>query len=333
MRNFGLLTLLSLTLTVPVGELTAAPPPDLRVKYSGPSVSRFFDPLTFGQTHAMKPGLSARNGLIQSRDPDAMWREIKSLAQAKAASSSLPFIRPSFKTTLIGSTTHLEIKRGDVGNLGFGNDPYGISLRKQILIEAIRLALAEAHLGNADNRALATQDKSSVSGGKTSVKKGMTSSGSEQWQCYLDQAEQLVRQTVVAIETITNKDQLNQLLQRTEDQIDDLLYDKLFKSIEHYAEMNHYDVVIEKGGDSPTPFSVSIISVPSGAKVWMMTDLVYRMQLITKTDPSQWPWKEIVQNPADLLGPYRYMARWQDGRHAEGDIDVTSATPLTFSPQ
>lgn len=276
-----------------------------------------------------RSGFRVSVGAMEGRDPDAIWREIKSLAEAEAASGSLSFIPPRFTIKLVGSP-QLTIKKGSVGNLGFGNDPYGVPFREQVLIESLRRALAEGHLESAAEPTRTTQNKESRA---ISDKGRVVSDDNEQWQCYLDQAEQLVKQSVVAIETVTNKDQLKVFLQKTEDQIDDLLYNKLFESIEKYAQKNRYNVIYDRGGDTVKPFSVSVSSVPDGAKVWIMTDGVYRMQLFLKLDPSQWPWTEVVQNPADLIGKYRYKASWPDGRRTEENINVTNANPLRVLPQ
>jgi hypothetical protein len=72
--------------------------------------------------------------------------------------------------------------------------------------------------------------------------------------------------------------------------------------------------------------------VPDGAKVFVMTDLAYRKQLIMRTNRTQWPWIEIVQNPYQLLGRYRYLTVWPDGKRAEGNINVASRSPLRFLP-
>jgi hypothetical protein len=243
---------------------------------------------------------------------------VKSLAEEEAASSSPSFIRPSFTAKKIGQTVVFMVNKGDVGNLGFRDDPYKSPIRKQILIEALRRAVTEAHLGEpfgaakpADSRAISDE--------------------STKWQCYLDQAEQVVKQMVVAIETVTDRSQLERLLGSGEDQIDDLIYNKFFDSFEEYAEENKYAVIYDRG--QVKRFSVTISSEPAGAKVWRMTHVVYRKQLKFNVDPSQWPWEEVVQNPVDMLGKYRYMARWQDGRQAEGTINVENAGPITFRPQ
>jgi hypothetical protein len=280
------------------------------------------------------PGLKSASGPPQVRDPEAVWRDIKSLAETEAASASSSFIHPKLTLRIIG-TPQLRIVKGDVSDLGFGDDPYGMPFRKQILIESLRRALAEANLEGTAKQTGPERNAAAPGPGtsQTPEKKPTASDGSQKWQCYLDQAEQLVRQAVVAIETVTDKDQLKRLLQKTEDQIDELLYSKLFESIEQYAKDNRYNVIYERGGETVKPFSVSVTSVPDGAKVWVITELVYRKQLIMRVDRAQWPWKELVQSPADLIGKYRYMAVWPDGKRAEGSIEVTNANPLKFQPR
>jgi len=284
-----------------------------------------------GQIH---PGQAyPRNAklMAQRRDPNEVWREIKSLAEQEAVSPSQPFIQP-LTIKIVGSTIQLRIKLEEGGDLGFGEDPYQLPIKEQILIEALRHALADRQFQSSPQPDI-EQNRSLEALPTGSTKTSTYANANERWQCYLDQAQHLVRQMVVALETVTDKNQLKQVLQEAKTQIDEILYShgQLFDSIANYADEHHYIVVYERGG-SVKPFSVSLVSIPDGAKVWLMTDLVYRKQLIVRTDPTQWPWREIVQNPADLIGKYRYIARWPDGRHAEGSIDVTNSNPLRFQP-
>ena len=302
-----------------VGQLTGGKP----VTASGCPVTDLSEFIANGEHHSVAV-------LFQNREADETWMEIKSLAQAEAASDSLAFVHPSLTVKIVGSTRQLTLRRGAVGDLGFRDDPYKTPFRKQILIEALRRAIAESHLDDPVQQKSASPEVSGASESRS--RKPGAGRGYEQWQCYLDQAEQLVRQTVVAIQSVKNKDDLKQFLQGAEYQIDDLLYNKVFDAIAGYAEANGYNVIYDRGG-GVKPFSVSIHSIPEGAKLWLMTDFVYRKQLMTKADPAQWPWQEIVQNPADLIGRYRYRAVWPDGRRAEGSIEVNNASPLKFLPQ
>ena len=180
-----------------------------------------------------------------------------------------------------------------------------------------------------------TGKKTTIPSSNETTKNRRASNGRDRWECYLEQAEVLVRQAVAAIETIENKVQLKQFLQKTDDQIDDLLYNKLFASIEQYAQENGINLIYDRGG-APMRVQVSINSEPGGAKVWLMTQLRYQQQVrILKADPSQWPWRELVQNPTELISNarYRYLARWPDGRKAEGDIEIRDASPVTLRPQ
>jgi hypothetical protein len=267
-------------------------------------------------------------------DVKEVRRGIKTLAEAEAAAPSRTYIRPRFTIKTVGSTTQLTMNRGEIGDLGFGDDPYGVPIRKQILIETLRRALADARLEDVAKRGGAGESRAPAKPGAGKAHEGTAAAAAAgHWQCYLDQAEQLVGQSVIAIETVTDKQQLQQLLQGAEDQIDELLYNKLFASIEEYAKSRGYNVIYERGGDAAKPFAVPFSSAPDGAKLWVMTDLVYRKQLIIKVDRSQWPWTELVQNPVNLLGKYQYMAVWPDGRRSEGSFEVTSGNALKFTPQ
>lgn len=301
-----LLSILLVCLSLTLGMSASTPPLQSEA-------SRLSDFATPDQTNHY---ITAR--YTQARDLDAKWRAVKSLAEEEVAAPSASFIRPEFSTKRVGRSVVLTITKGNIGDLGFGGDPYKSPIRKQILIEALRRALADVRLGK-------------LSGTDESADSHTSSVESTKWQCYLEQAEQLVKQMVVAIETVKDKSHLDDFLGSGERQVDDIIYNKLYDAVDQYAQENKYTLVYDRG--QVKPFSVSISSNPTGAKVWRMTDIVYRKQLKFSVDPTQWPWEEVVQNPAYMIGKYRYMAHWQDGRRAEGSIDITSANPLTFRPQ
>jgi hypothetical protein len=249
--------------------------------------------------------------------PEEIWQGIKSAAQEEVYANSPLIIAPKFVIKPVGSNLHLTILKADVGDLGFRGDPYDLPFKKQILVESLRRALSEAHLNPKQTWGKA------IDGSKVD----------DDWQNYLVQAEKLIMRTVVHIESTQDKNDLKEKLQEDEKQIDNILYSKVYEAVEQYAQRNQYNIIYSRGGQDIKKFSVSIITIPDGAKVWMMTNLVYRKQLITKADPSQWPWVEIVQNPSDLLGKYHYRAVWPDTRRAEGDIEIGNASPIKLMPQ
>jgi hypothetical protein len=241
-----------------------------------------------------------KKGRVNRPSPAAIWKGIKSAAQDEVEGQSGLISWPRFTIRKIGSQRILEIVKGDVGELGFRDDPYELPFRKQILIEALRSTLA----GTEINRA----------------------------QASLAAAEILVRKIVVQIESAPANQRAKGELSEYERRIDEILYRRIYESIEREARRKGFDILYGRGGDEIKKFSVKISTVPDGAKVWIMRGLVYRKQLITKTDKSQWPWVEVVQNPFDLLGKYHYLAVWPDGRRAEGDIEVSSPSPIRLLP-
>jgi hypothetical protein len=251
---------------------------------------------------------------------ETIWRGIKSAAQNEVRSNSPLITVPKFIVTQKGSTRQLTIVKGDVGELGFGDDPYELPFRKQILIESLRRSLTETDLSIKKLPATAEASRREMADAQ------MESTG----KSYLESAEKLVRKTVADIESKLDKNLLVELLRENERQIDDLLYDKIYRAVEQVAERNHYNIIYGRGGGEIKKFSVTITTVPDGAKVFLMTDLVYRKQLMTKSNPSQWPWIEVVQNPYQLLGKYRYLTTWTNGKRAEGSIDVANSSPLTL---
>lgn len=255
--------------------------------------------------------------------PFAIWKGIKAVAQNEVRSDSSLIIYPRFTVKQIGSTPQLTIETGDVSGLGFGDDPYEIPFKKQMLIEALRRSLAATNL--TEEKKPATKDPSRrLSGSSQAARVGRP---------HLLRAENLVKKTVVDIESERDKGRLGEKLRESEQQIDDILYDKIYVAIEQVAQRKGYNIIRGRGGPRPIPmFLVEIITDPDKGKVFVMTDLSYRKQLITKTDRSRWPWIEIVQNPYRLAGKYRYRTIWPDGKRAEGTIHVANPGPVKFRP-
>jgi hypothetical protein len=255
--------------------------------------------------------------------PAAIWKRIKAAAQDELRSNSPLIIAPKFTVKQIGSTRQLTIVKGDVSGLGFReDDPYELPLKKQILIEALRRSLTETDLTGLKTPAAKSSSRRVV--GNSEAESAV--------QPYLVSAENLVKKTVVDIESEPDKNRLDEKLRDNEKQIDDILYDKIYQAVEQVARRKGYNIIYGRGGGEPKKFSVNITTVPDGARVFIMRDREYQMQLFMKTNPSQWPWLEIVQNPYQLLGKYRYRTVWRDGKHAEGDINVLNDSPLRFQP-
>lgn len=249
-----------------------------------------------------KPGISPnqKRAKVSRPTPEQIWQGIKSAAQTEVKDNSPLIILPKFTVKKTGSSRVLTIVKGDVGELGFQDDPYEFPFKKQILIEALRRSLASGEL---------TTPRADLAA-----------------------AESLVKKMIVDIESDPDQQSMKQRLLEDERQIDEILYEKIYEIVEQEAERKGYNIVYARGGDEIKKFSVKITTVPDGAKVWIMWDLVYRKQLITKTEKSQWPWIEVVQSPSDFLGKYHYLAVWPDGRRAEGDIEVSSPNPIRLLP-
>lgn len=252
--------------------------------------------------------------------PEAIWKGIKSAAQSEVRSGS-PLITAPFSVRQTGSTRQLTIVMDPVGELGLRGDPYDLPFKKQILIESLRRSLAETKLG-----APAAKEVTSGRAQSSSEAEGY-------WQPYLVRAEGLVKTIVIEIETNPDKNNLKEKLLEDERQIDEIIYGSIYPAVEQDALRKGYNVIFGRGDGDRKKFSVSLGTAPDGARVWIMTGLVYRKQIIKKTDPSQWPWMEIVQNPVELLGGYHYRAVWPGGKRAEADIVVESASPIILKPE
>ena len=266
-------------------------------------------------------GVQQKKSTTRTRPtPEAIWKGIKSAAQSEVRSSS-PLITAPFSVKQTGSSRQITIVRDAVGELGLRGEPYDLPFKKQILIEALRRSLTETDMG-------APAAKEGTSAGTQG-----SSEAESYWQPYLLRAEGLVKKIVVDIETNPDKTSSKGKLQEYERQIDEIIYVEIYQAVERDAQRKGYNVIYGRGDGDRKKFSVSLSTAPDGAKVWIMTGLVYRKQLIMKTDPSQWPWTEIVQNPVELLGGYHYRAVWPGGKRAEADIVVDSANPITLKPE
>ena len=210
----------------------------------------------------------------------------------------------------------LTVVKGGINNLQFGNDPYELPFKGQILIESLRRALTDAELSH-----------SKKSG---QVVNAVDYNFDQSWQQHLAQAENLVKQMVVQIESEQNRDKLDAKLRDLGDGVDEILYTKIYSLIDQFAESRKYNLINGRGGDDVKKFSVSITTVPDRARIFIMPELVYRKQLLVRADPSQWPWIEIVQNPYELLGRYHYLTVWPGGKRVEGNIDVANGSPIKF---
>jgi hypothetical protein len=252
----------------------------------------------------------------QRKSPDEIWRAIKAFGISKAESNSTINIKN------VGAS-QVELVKRTVGDLGFGSDPYRVPFEKQLTIEALRRALSESPWSkSSDNKRSGslTKDKKSVTPAKESQPDRL-------WESYLKPAEALVRQSIKDIEGAADVNVLKKKLERIEGEIDTILFENLFDAIERRAKKFGYNIIFGRG-DNAKKFSVSVSSVPGGARVFVMTDVVYQKQLILNVDSKAWPWLELVQNPASLLGKYRYMAIWPDGSRSEGNFEIINASPL-----
>jgi hypothetical protein len=255
--------------------------------------------------------------------PEAIWNSIRAAARDEVTSHSPLIMPPKFDVRQVGSTWQLTIVKGDVGDLGFEDDPYGLPFKDQILIEALRASLVKTDL--------TAKEKTAAKAGTPGKPQGAESE--DYWQPYLISAETVVKSLVVDIEANSDRNLSKEALRQKQDQIDEVLYDQVYQAVEQYAKRNGYSTIYRRGGDEVKRFSVTVSTQPVGGKVWLMTGLVYKKERFANPDdPSKWRWKEVVQNPLDLLGGYHYRAVWPDGRKAEGDIEISNANPVTFLP-
>ena len=85
--------------------------------------------------HCEQPSQSGGN--FKRVTPEEIWKGIKAAAQEEVRQSSPLIIYPEFNAKPKGSSVELTIIKGSVDNLDFGNDPYELPFRKQMLIEAL----------------------------------------------------------------------------------------------------------------------------------------------------------------------------------------------------
>jgi hypothetical protein len=154
------------------------------------------------------------------------------------------------------------------------------------------------------------------------------------WQPSLLLLEQLVRDTVRDVQTAPDEAQLRQRLGRRQALFDAQL-GLLRDLIETYARRNDYTPrSLDKKGEGPKPYRVRVVVDPGNGTVRVMSAGAYKLCAsglrACHPDKEQWEWTELRQHEADLIGDYRYQARWPGGVVREGTFSVTNNSPVEF---
>jgi hypothetical protein len=242
---------------------------------------------------------------VQTRPkPEVIAEDLKAVAKRTLESS----------TTRVISSVHLNISaaakkvfynigrvRGNLVDFST-SDPYALPFETQLHIEAVRSVFAKA----APNETF--------------------------WVSPLRNAEMLVKKTIQDIESTEDMDTLPAILNKRNIDID-REFENLKTSIADYATNRGFKAVRVADTDAPEKLEVAIIIEPTGGRVRLIASAEYDLHKnILGESKDKWPWRDILESRAKLLGAYHYLVQWPAGQCDEGDITIDSKFSRTFRP-
>lgn len=238
--------------------------------------------------------------------PEETMAEIKKAAADLLAANSASVKKPIFEYKEEEKT--LEYYLGGVRTGSFeleAGDPYLLLFEKEIQIEALRALLKQ--------KAPAEEE--------------------QYWGPPLALTEQLLLDAARDIQSDNNKATLESKLEARSKSVESA-FTFLHLSITRLARDKGYRArpVGDRGPASDT-FAVRIVTDPSGGRVRILPWVKYVECSKLKLCGDNWPWRELVSETENLIGPYFYRAEWAGGRSNEDRIEVRNSSPLTFRPK
>lgn len=237
-------------------------------------------------------------------EPKIIAQELKKVARRELESPNTQIISNiQFNVSTKDKKISYNIGKVRMDHMGFSrSDPYGVPFEKQIHIEALK----DVFMKSVPNETF--------------------------WVQPLRNAETLVYQTIQDIESSQDVGNLSSVLRQRKIEIDREL-ENLTKNITEFARENRFKVLKVADTDAPEKMEVSIIIEPSGGKVRLITNSEYDLHKnILKESKDKWPWRDLLESTARLLGKYHYLVEWTDGKCDEGDMTVDSKFSRTFRP-
>lgn len=256
----------------------------------------------FGAASTLRGQPTAPKGLT----PEETIAEIKKVAVELVRSDSAVIKKPVFEYSKNGK--ELEYYLGGVRTGAFelaAGDPHLLLFERQTQIEALRDLLKQ--------KVPAEEEK--------------------YWGPPLALAEQLLLDAARDILTTGSKAELEAKLEKRSSLIASA-FTFLHLSIGRLAKDEGYTakLVGERGLASDT-FSVRIMTDPGGGRVRVLSWVKYIECSKLKQCGEVWPWRELVSETENMIGPYFYRAEWAGGRSNEDRIEVRNNSPLTFRPK
>jgi hypothetical protein len=257
---------------------------------------------------ATAPALQAQQPAPKRLTPEETMAEIKKAAADLLAADSASIKKPIFEYK--ENEKVLEYYLGGVrtGSFEFeAGDPYLLLFEKQIQIEALRALLTQ--------KAQAEEE--------------------QYWGPPLALTEQLLLDAARDINILNTGDKAKfdaQLEARSK--LVESTFTFLDLSINRLARAKGYTArrVGDRGPASDT-FSVRIVTDPSGGRVRVLPWVKYIECSRLSLCGNNWPWRELVSETENMIGPYFYRAEWAGGRSNEDRIEVRNSSPLTFRPK
>ena len=188
-------------------------------------------------------------------------------------------------------------------------DPYLLLFEKQIQIEALRDLLTRK--APADER--------------------------QYWGPPLDLSEQILLDAARDIQSLStdtsSKETLESKIEARSKQLESAFTD-LHRSISRLARDKGYTARrVGDRGPASDSFAVQIVTNPSGGRVRVLPWVKYIECSKLRLCGDNWPWRELVSETENMIGPYFYRAEWAGGRNNEDRIEVRNNSPLTFRPR
>ena len=241
--------------------------------------------------------------LAQNQDAPQIDSEIKKAARKLVETNSLVVRKPYFD--FIKDGNKMDFYLGGVRPALIGvdaDDPYSRPFQKQIQVEALRKLFGESVPSETF------------------------------WQPILAQQDQTIQGMLSDIESTADAAELKNKLDAREEQFTTQL-GQLQLEIAKYARRQGYRPnkvgPREPASDS---YEVPIVKNPANGKVQVLPYLKYIQCSATRRCGDVWPWRELVSEKENMIGPYYYRAEWPGGRKNEGLIEVRNATAITFMP-
>jgi hypothetical protein len=257
--------------------------------------------------------LQAQQPAPKRLTPEETMAEIKNAAADLLAANSASIKKPIFEYK--EDEKVLEYYLGGVRTGSFelaAGDPYLLLFEKQIQIEALRALLKQK----------APAEEEQYWGPPIALTE----------QLLLDAARD-IQSPSSDIKSTSDKAKLDTKLEGRSKLVESA-FTFLDLSINRLARAKGYTAKrVGDRGPASDSFAVRIMTDPSGGRVRVLPWVKYIECSKLGLCGNNWPWRELVSETENMIGPYFYRAEWGGGRSNEDRIEVRNGSPLTFRPK